>query len=473
MDNEYPDGRQELPDLPQVFPDPRRRPPGILGRAICWLLLALMVGLYALFNAVGGDAEGDGTPVHPRRLALEMQARYMVGAARLLSAAPNRKQTVDSLLAQLEKLPATDRERLMVIPVVAELGGGKQALARLEALQASAGLDADVARHARVLETIYTDGVASVGPNAAQTLQNKYHWIGRLALSYGRGGDDPLRRRVLREAGRTVAVILAFVGGLLLLVIGGLVLFILALVLAARRRIRSGYARRPGMRPATNTAFLELPIVFLAGPILLALVLHVLPVAPGPGLGMAIMWVLAAVILWPLLRGVSREDLKNGLGLHAGRGVIREVGCGLLGYVAGFPVLVAGFVVTAILTALLSESPGVHPVVEQMKEGGGGVNLALVLLMICAWAPLVEEAVFRGGFYHHLRRKLGFFPSALLTGAVFAVIHPVGFVAMPVLLALGFNLAAVREWRGSLIAPITMHAVHNGLVFLLIWGLFL
>ena len=34
-------------------------------------------------------------------------------------------------------------------------------------------------------------------------------------------------------------------------------------------------------------------------------------------------------------------------------------------------------------------------------------------------------------------------------------------------------VAAVREWRGSLIAPITMHAVHNGLVFLLIWGLFL
>jgi membrane protease YdiL (CAAX protease family) len=37
-------------------------------------------------------------------------------------------------------------------------------------------------------------------------------------------------------------------------------------------------------------------------------------------------------------------------------------------------------------------------------------------------------------------------------------------MAVPALMALGFIFAMLREWRGSLIAPITAHALNNGMV---------
>jgi membrane protease YdiL (CAAX protease family) len=51
---------------------------------------------------------------------------------------------------------------------------------------------------------------------------------------------------------------------------------------------------------------------------------------------------------------------------------------------------------------------------------------------------------------------------------VFAVVHPQGLIAVPVLmgLALGFTLA--REWRGSLVPGMVAHSLNNGLVTLLI-----
>ena len=44
---------------------------------------------------------------------------------------------------------------------------------------------------------------------------------------------------------------------------------------------------------------------------------------------------------------------------------------------------------------------------------------------------------------------------------VFASVHPQGWTGVPVLMAMAFNFAIVREWRGSLIAPMTMHFCTN------------
>jgi membrane protease YdiL (CAAX protease family) len=37
-------------------------------------------------------------------------------------------------------------------------------------------------------------------------------------------------------------------------------------------------------------------------------------------------------------------------------------------------------------------------------------------------------------------------------------------MAVPVLGMIGFTLCAVRQWRGSIIAPMTAHALNNGAV---------
>ena len=95
----------------------------------------------------------------------------------------------------------------------------------------------------------------------------------------------------------------------------------------------------------------------------------------------------------------------------------------------------------------------------------------MILLLGSIVAPLVEETMFRGVLYRHLRdatarQRIGIsiFLSAIVNSIVFAFIHPQPLVFSPalIMLAIGFSLA--REWRGGLIAPMVMHGVSNGVV---------
>jgi membrane protease YdiL (CAAX protease family) len=44
---------------------------------------------------------------------------------------------------------------------------------------------------------------------------------------------------------------------------------------------------------------------------------------------------------------------------------------------------------------------------------------------------------------------------------LFPIIHPQGWVAVPALGSIAMALAALREWRGSIIASMTAHAFNN------------
>ena len=157
---------------------------------------------------------------------------------------------------------------------------------------------------------------------------------------------------------------------------------------------------------------------------------------------------------------------------------------GLVGYIAGFPLLVlSAFFMIGLMAAFGEQaSPDnfqpvyepSHPINETMEAGGASVFF-WVALMTCVMAPLVEETIFRGVLYRHLRDMtawsrvlLSTFSSAAISGFVFAAIHPQGIFVVPVLGTLGFIFAVVREWRGSLIAPMVMHAIHNGMVTLML-----
>jgi membrane protease YdiL (CAAX protease family) len=85
----------------------------------------------------------------------------------------------------------------------------------------------------------------------------------------------------------------------------------------------------------------------------------------------------------------------------------------------------------------------------------------------CVFAPFMEETMFRGLLFHHLRRRWSWAVSAVLVSAIFALLHPQGWVAVPALGAIAMVLAALREWRGSLVAPMAAHAFSNFLVLTL------
>jgi membrane protease YdiL (CAAX protease family) len=209
----------------------------------------------------------------------------------------------------------------------------------------------------------------------------------------------------------------------------------------------------------THTVFVEMFAVYLLSFLLLSLVLSLLYGGAPP---LAVSWLLSVVlpiaIGWGLWRGISWNELRRGLGWHGGRGWLIEIPCGIVGYIAGLPIVGVGFLITLALIRLSGETPS-HPI---QGESVHSVLEALQLYGIASlWAPILEETMFRGALFHHLRQRWGWTISAGIVAFIFAAIHPQGWATIPVLGSIALVLAALREWRGSLLASMTAHACNN------------
>jgi membrane protease YdiL (CAAX protease family) len=155
-----------------------------------------------------------------------------------------------------------------------------------------------------------------------------------------------------------------------------------------------------------------------------------------------------------------------------------EIGCGIVGYLACVPLLAAGVMVSLILVLvdkLLRAAIGVpeapppsNKIIEIVAGQQGTWMLVVLFLLATAWAPIAEESIFRGALYGHLRRRWHWFPAAVLSALGFGLMHHYPIVLMGGVTALGFGFALLREWRGSLIACATAHAIHNGTVLVLL-----
>jgi len=263
-----------------------------------------------------------------------------------------------------------------------------------------------------------------------------------------------------------MAVALTAIGGAGL----GLILLIIGLIFLFMGKIKPAF--RPGANlqpPQDRRTELEGFACYMVGMIGLSLVLHrILNLTirdTSPAL-LALVEILAlgsafaAGIAWPRLRGQSATDWRAALGLHAGKGLFREIGSGILGYLAGLPILAAGIFITALL-AKFSGTTANHPINDVLNKGIGWLIAAFVLASI--WAPITEEIMFRGALFASLRERFGWGISAPIVALVFAIIHPQGWVAVPALASIALVLAGIREWRGSVIGCVTAHALHNTL----------
>ena len=391
-------------------------------RAVWWfLLVACALGLWAANSVATGGGTGEGPSV-----ADEFAGRFAVGAARA-GALP--AEALD--LRGMEPL-----ERLRMVPVIAEALGAARARAELEKLARPLAADKDFG----TLWRIYGEDAPPV-PDDGFVRRNG--WFARLALSKGLPDDHPLRRELLAQARRTFMVSSLAVLGALAALGAGMVLLPLGISRLSRGAIRLAY--EPPPRAPGDVVWLQTTTLLLAGVIVTAFV------------GTWFMWVLVLVPLWPLARGVGRAEWRAGLGLVRGRGIAREAAAGFVGYLAGTPVYAAGFLATFLLARAAGE-PVRHPAVDEASDASAHVHL---FLATCVWAPLVEEAVFRGAFQRYLRPRMSRILAAALAGLVFAFVHPQGLAAIPALMAIGGWFALLREWRGTLVPSVTAHAIHN------------
>ena len=121
------------------------------------------------------------------------------------------------------------------------------------------------------------------------------------------------------------------------------------------------------------------------------------------------------------------------------------------------------------LEQLAREKRTDYSLLDLRKQDGNGVTgTASKLAEGLPENPIVEESLFRGVLFRHLRGTVGVVLAALGSAFVFGIIHPVPVLLTIPLMALGFNFALMREWRGSLLAPMTAHYLHNATVLTLL-----
>jgi membrane protease YdiL (CAAX protease family) len=467
---------------------------------LAWSAVVLMVVVVFVMQSVGrGGTPAEVAPDKPAdvgAMEITMIGRHSIGSAELGGGAfggPLVDQLVDQLTQTADEHPL-QQMRASGYVLFLRNGHGDDALALLN--KAAAWFDAlPEAQRAEWAEKGYLQdlaafrAIASDGPDALPSAERD-----RLTERYGDAADaalaarldkaDPLRQRVAAKGKRTTAALLGALVVIGVAGVAGLTLMIVGAIQISRGRIRAGY--RTSLRPPDGepqpqpppAVTLETFAWFLAGFLVLQVVMELVLVRLARSQGWSdgattlitygVLWAVLLVALWPRLCGMSGAWTRRALGWHTGRGVLREVGAGIVGYLAGLPIVAVGFAGVFMMSILMEliggDSTASHPATDVMASGDTLTIIAMYMLGVC-WAPIVEETFFRGALQHHLRRRHGFLLSGLVTAFVFAIIHPQGVVGVPVLVAIGFVFSMIREWRGSLIGGMVAHTLNNGFVF--------
>ncbi len=440
-------------------------------RTTCWILILIAAAGIASGHAWLNEAASNEDDT-AALVILTLQGKILA-AAETLAAGTLRKE-----LPSLEitaTTPGLARAQAVLYGLLHgdDLEFGREKAAGLLDRHRRELTDPEQQRLHRLVEAAIDDPTMLAGDDR-EFLMAEMGWFGEIILSRDLPSDA-----VERKEPRTSAL-LVLSGMVLLLIMAGLGTLVGCglLILATIQRADGRLLPRMGQPQHEGILYLEAFTVYIG----LFFLLEILPAVLGlnrPWLSYGGLVALSLTgLLWPVLRGLPRATAFRDLGLYRGDGVLKEIGAGLAGYVAVLPVVAIGFAVTLAWVVLSQkffppspeEGPELisHPVVVWIAHGGTGLRLA-VLLLASGFAPFFEESLFRGALFRDLRRFRGPVLSAVIMGVLFAAIHPQGVAMIPALAGLAVGFALIREWRGSLIAPMAAHAMHNGILVGFMW----
>lgn len=413
---------------------------------------------------------------------------------------PSGPAPADMILRNLDTGPlASPEHRLRLAIAAAEVGGAQEGIDRAESLRddLEAGGWSSMSEEdrgtlvgdAKALEVIYAEPKGG-GFDAAAVLpegfEKRHGYFARLVKTWGQPEASAARAALLGNGMSILLILLAFVLVIVGVLVGGFTMGIVALVMLVSGRIVWRFVPpMPG-----GSVFVETAAVFFLGFLGMKVVVSLIAGAAGMDestatrLSLVTQWLLVPMIAWPVVRGMPWGVWRRAVGLHSGEGVFKEILCGVAGYFAGVPLMLAAFLVSFLALILKGVMAGggkdepvqapENPIVDVVMQGG--VTPWMLFALAAFWAPLVEEVVFRGALYRHLRGyargAAGVIVSAGVTALVFGIAHGYEWMLLGPVIVLGFNFALMREWRGSLIAPIFAHFMHNATVLLLVISLF-
>jgi membrane protease YdiL (CAAX protease family) len=478
--------------------------------AAAWFTIAAVIATILISQAVlNASLDDDPNPDDPIGLLLSrMQMQYIVGASKL--APGNARLNADLYDAALQFNLGTVAQRQRFLPVAAEIAGREEArdhlfqlqhdVFEMEERQSDPAFELTEAQHNvnTALDVLYGDDTVD-GPEAVAELTDdqrallvqELEWFGELALHPEGVDDSAARQAVLAPATRVMATLVTV--AILSVVLGlvGFIGLIVMIVLLTRGKFSSSID--PGR--VAHGIYAETFAIWLVGFFLLqegiAVVFEKQLLPDSWQMPMVLIGFFASLVAlgWPVVRGATFSDVRKDIGLTLGHSPGLEPLLGPMCYIVGLPIVGLGLVMTLVLmllqgalamggagTELIFTPTGgaAHPVILEVAGGNWSARIQVLLLAAVA-APIVEETMFRGVLYRHLRdgyRRQGFVISVILSTAlssfVFAIIHPQGWVAVPLLMSLAVVFCLAREWRGTLIPSILVHGISNGLVLTLL-----
>ncbi len=104
-----------------------------------------------------------------------------------------------------------------------------------------------------------------------------------------------------------------------------------------------------------------------------------------------------------------------------------------------------------------------QPIIDMFTMTDSRFLLGLLVVFAIIIAPIFEEFIFRGFAYPALKQRFGPWRALALVSIVFALSH-VHVPSIVPLFVLAIGLGLAYEWTGSLLAPITMHALFNAIM---------
>lgn len=481
-----PNGPSPLP------PDPDESAPLVTSfrrghPVLAWIVIAgCVLAVFAYQYERGKGPEHEAAPQQALG-GMRTQGRYLLGSSEMV------KQQGQDPAKQAAALDTGGfDQRLRYVILIGELSGPERAREQLRKLDEWVGRQkVELSPTQKQLRTVvgqlyrdYADrewAAPSLTADDRALLRRHLDWFGELALAPADGPDKAARDALLQQARMTTY---SMMGGFLVFLTLGLaggagLLFLL--VSFQRGRLSPVFQTGSPAGGIYAETFAVWMLLFVALQAAARFVVEAFPSSFNLSVAGAAMLLSLGALAWARLRGLPWSQVRREVGLNLGTQPKLEPAFGVATYAMALPLLLVGVSLTLFLMRLkfggdaaqrLSSGEGPsHPIVEALFRAGWWGRVQ-IFLMASVVAPLVEETMFRGVLYRHLREAsagmragVSAVLSATVVSFVFAIVHPQGLLGVPALMALAYAFALAREWRGTLLPAMIAHGLNNGIVF--------
>ena len=133
---------------------------------------------------------------------------------------------------------------------------------------------------------------------------------------------------------------------------------------------------------------------------------------------------------------------------------------GLILLIFAYPLIALADLIT---TRILGASSSRQGIIELFSATPSMPQRVTIIVLAVTIAPIAEEFVFRFFLYGVLRRYAGRAVAMVLSGLLFAAVHA-HLPSFAPLFVLAACFTVAYEWSGSLLVPMSMHALFNAMM---------